>query len=117
MIGTTRASKGFSDVHVAAGAVTKPCWKVCKPLLQKQLHPNTDDASLPTRPHDGRRPAKVHNAPQTVRSGRAMGVAVLSLVLSGGALGAAGFLWWQQQQQLNADHARTTELKNSLASR
>lgn len=61
------------------------------------------------------RPAKSITPPQTVRSGRAMGVAVLSLVLSGGALGAAGFLWWQQQQQLNADHARTTELENSLA--
>lgn len=61
------------------------------------------------------RPAKSITPPQTVRSGRAMGVAVLSLVLSGGALGAAGFLWWQQQQQLSADHARASELENSLA--
>lgn len=40
--------------------------------------------------------------PLRVRSGRFMALAALSLMLSGAALGAAGFVWWQQQQTAQA---------------
>lgn len=64
------------------------------------------------------RPAKsiTPAAPTSARSGRLIGVSVLSLILSGGALGAAGYLWWQQQQQLVAQQGREADLQASLYS-
>ncbi len=41
-------------------------------------------------------------------------VAVLALIISSGALGASGYLWWQNQQVAAAQHTREADLQDRL---
>lgn len=83
----------------------------------------TDTAPTPDeRPAYSAKPAApvrdipVRATPVSGNSGRVIGLALLSLVLSGGALGGAGYLWWQQQQLLIAQQTRNNDLEASLYS-
>lgn len=83
----------------------------------------TDTAPLPNeRPAYSAQPAApatatpVRVTPARANSGPVIGLALLSLVLSAGALGGAGYLWWQQQQLQIAQQTRNNDLDASLYS-
>lgn len=72
----------------------------------------TEERPAYTSTPDKPAPAK-SIAPTRGKSG-VSSVAVLALLLSAGALGASGFLWWQNQQALAAQQTREADLQDRL---
>lgn len=70
----------------------------------------TPDAPVPARPVSI---TPVAAKPVPGKSG-VSSVAVIALLLSAGALGASGFLWWQNEQLMASQQAREADLQDRL---